>query len=313
MLVVVCGLLCLTVKGASSQTFEQQVFQISQRVSVDAQQMQNLVAQADAVQRGGVSISKPTDALDETKVGVAAKFIAIQPGTFVMGSPADEEGREYKENLHSVTLTRGFEMQATEVTQLQYFLVMGRNPSGFRKEKYCEDTFKAVYGLGLCINHPVERVSWDNAQKFIERLNQTQNQHIYRLPTEAEWEYAARGGTPSGFPYSFGYNDTDLLDSHGWYDGNSDSRTHATASKKVNPFGLHDMHGNVGEWVQDFYGNYPTIAVTDPTSIATGGYRVIRGGSWYGNAERLRSASRHTGFNDYRSSSVGFRLVRSPR
>ncbi len=203
-------------------------------------------------------------------------------------------------------------MQATEVTQLQYFLVMGRNPSNFRKKKDCdENNFEVIMGLGLCSNHPVENVSWNDAQKFITKLNQIQNKYVYRLPTEAEWEYATRGGLSSGFPYSFGFNETNLLDEHGWYYGNSNNRTHAVASKKANPYGLYDVHGNVWEWVQDFYGEYPKSSVTDPTGATTGSDRVIRGGSMTGSAPSLRSANRNGIGPGDRYFSVGFRLVRT--
>ncbi|MBI4368904.1 MAG: formylglycine-generating enzyme family protein [Elusimicrobia bacterium] len=268
--------------------------------------------QRPQAQAADSDILKPTDALDESKVGIAAKFISIQPGEFKMGSPSDEKDRDNDETQHPVKLTN-FEFQATEVTQLQYFLVMGRNPSYFRKKENCDEgSYKVLFGLGLCVNHPVEFVSWNDAQEFIKELNRIQNKYTYRLPTEAEWEYAARANMPSGFPYSFGFNDTKELDNHGWYYGNSNSRTHAVATKKSNPLGLSDMHGNVWEWTQDFYGDYPTTAVTDPTGPTIGSYRVVRGGSWGDFAGDLRSAYRGDGDPGHRGG-VGFRLARSPR
>ncbi len=269
------------------------------------------------------------DALNGQRVGMAARFIAIQPGTFQMGSPGDEASRDNDETQHSVTLTQGFEMQATPVTQMQYFLVTGRNPSNFRNRENCDpNNFRVVNGLGFCAEHPVEMVSWEDAQDFIRRLNEMQNQYTYRLPTEAEWEYAARAGTQPGFPYSFGHNDTGELDNYAWYSNNSGNRTHAVAMKRQNPWGLYDMHGNVWEWVQDWFGAYPNTgsggflgiggnrgngAVTDPKGPNTGSSRVIRGGSWYRNAGRLRSASRLYSGPGYRGSYVGFRLARSRR
>jgi formylglycine-generating enzyme required for sulfatase activity len=256
----------------------------------------------------------PADALDETKVGVAAKFVPIKAGEFEMGSPTDEEGRDRDEVQHRVKLSKGFEMQATAVTQLQYFLVTGRNPSDFRTEDKCDKgNFRAVYGGGLCVNHPVENVSWDDAQKFIEELNRIESKYTYRLPTEAEWEYAARGGMPSRFPYWFGFNDTNELGNHGWYDGNSGGRTHAVASKKANQYGLYDVNGNVWGWTQDWYGDYPKTAVTDPTGSARGSYRVVRGGSWNDRARVLRSALRSGVVPGIRYFYLGFRLVRSSR
>ena len=267
-----------------------------------------------AQQAGGRDILKPTDALDENKVGIAAKFIPIPDGKFKMGSPSDEQDRDNDETQHPVKLTKAFELQATEVTQLQYFLVMGRNPSYFRTQDNCdEDNYKVLFGLGLCVNHPVETVSWNDAQEFIKELNRIQNKYTYRLPTVAEWEYAARANMPSGFPYSFGFNDTNELDNHGWYRGNSNRRTHAFATRKSNPLGLFDMYGNVWEWTQDFYGDYRSTAVTDPTGSTTGSYRVIRGGCWYDLARRLRSANRYVVGPSDLLHDVGFRLARSPR
>lgn len=257
---------------------------------------------------------RPGDALDESKVGISARFVPINVGEFEMSSPSDEEGRDSDEVQHTVRLTRDFEMQATEVTQLQYFLVMSRNPSQFRAQGNCDEgNYQVKFGLGLCVNHPVEKVSWNDAQSFIRELNRIQNTYTYRLPTEAEWEYAARGGMSSGFPYSFGFNDTGLLNQHAWFYGNSDNRTHAIAQKRPNNYGLYDMHGNVWEWVQDYYGAYPTSTVTDPTGPSSGSGRVIRGGGWGNPAQDLRSANRGYVGPDNRHSFVGFRLARTRR
>ena len=320
MWVVVTGLLCFVAQGARAQSFEQQVQQISQKLSGAALQTRQAMAasQAAAVQGCGEGCGpgaiNPADALDETKVGVAAKFVAIKASEFEMGSPKDEAGRWEDEIQHPVKLTKGYEMQATAVTQLQYFMVMGRNPSTFRKQEYCDaNNFKAVYGLGLCVNHPVENVSWDDAQAFIAQLNKTQSKYTYRLPTEAEWENAARAGMPSGFPYSFGFNDTNELNNYAWYDGNSNGRTHAVATKKANQCGLYDMNGNVWQWVNDWYSGYPTASVQDPAGPASGSNRVFRGGSWSGFARYLRSAFRRYGGPGGRGSFLGFRLVRSSR
>lgn len=312
MWIVAAGLLCFVAQGARAQSFEQQVPPISERASVGAQQLRRNIAAAHA-QQANQSAPNPADALDETKVGVAAKFVPVKAGEFEMGSPTDEEGRWNDEIQHRVKLTKGFEMQATEVTQLQYFLVTGRNPSFFRTEDKCDkDNFKAVNG-GLCVNHPVESLSWDDAQKFIEELNRIQSKYTYRLPTEAEWERAAHAGMPSGFPYSFGFNATNELGKHGWYDGNSGGRTHAVASRKANRYDLYDVHGNVWEWTQDWYGGYPRTAVTDPTGPATGSSRVVRGGSWGSGAGSWRSANRGRADPGVRRPSLGFRLVRVRR
>lgn len=173
----------------------------------------------------------PQDAMNEAKIGVSGRFVQIKAGTFEMGSPADESGRYTDETQHSVTLTKDFEMQATELTQLQYLLIIRRNPSGFRAESQCDaGNYGVVYGLEMCKNHPVESISWNDVQELIEKLNQMQNEYTYRLPTEAEWEYAARGGKSSSFPYSFGFNDTDELDNYAWL-----ARTQITALTKSRP------------------------------------------------------------------------------
>ena len=197
------------------------------------------------------------------------KFVYIKPGSFMMGSPSDEPGRDNDETQHRVTLTQGFYMQTTEVTQGQWKAVMGNNPSQF---KNCGD------------DCPVETVSWNDCQKFIQKLNGMQNKHRYRLPTEAEWEYACRAGSTG--PYAGDLN------AMGWYRKNSEFRTHGVAKKRPNAWGLYDMHGNVWEWAQDWKGDYPSGPVTDPEGPSGGARRVGRGGGWSDNAGSCRSASR---------------------
>ena len=156
------------------------------------------------------------------------------------------------------------------MTQAQWEAVMGVNPSNFKGA-----------------DRPVEKVSWNDAQAFIEKLNAQNDGYRYRLPTEAEWEYAARAGTKTA--YSFGDN-ASLLGEYAWYDGNSGNETHAVASKKPNAWGLYDMHGNVWELVEDYYtASLGTSSVTDPKGPSSGDYRVIRGGSWDCYARNLRS------------------------
>jgi formylglycine-generating enzyme required for sulfatase activity len=152
-------------------------------------------------------------------------------------------------------------------------------------------------------------VSWNDAQIFISRLNSTRRDgHFYRLPTEAEWEYAARAGTQTA--YSFG-NDPSRLFQYGWFSGNSGNQTHEVASLEANPLGLYDMQGNVWQWVQDFHGDYGNSQTVDPAGPSSGSYRVFRGGSWYNDAQGLRSANRSGGYLTRRNSAVGFRLVRT--
>ena len=208
------------------------------------------------------------------------KFVSIQSGTFAMGSTETEKDLSGDEVQHQVTLTKDFEMMATQVTQKMWAEVMGTNPSYFKGE-----------------NLPVESVSWNDCQKFIERLNEKQKKWIYRLPTEAEWEYASSG------------NPTESLGQFAWFYENSESKTHPVGQKLPNQFGLYDMLGNVWEWCQDWYGQYPKESVTDPTGPTSGSFRVFRGGCWGYTAPYLRSAFRSYDGPGVRYYSLGFRLV----
>ena len=219
----------------------------------------------------------------------------IPPGTFLMGSPKTETGRGYDENQHSVTLTRGFWLLEHPVTQKAWETIMGNNPSCFK----------------LSPNHPVERVSWEDVQKFIQKLNARDGVQ-YRLPTEAEWEYAARGGQ------NHIYSGSNHIEDVAWYSGNSGSQTHPVCQKRPNAFGLYDMSGNVWEWVQDWYGPYATAGNTfnadsceDPQGNLTGSYRVLRGGGWNYFPVYSRSAVRIRDTPGSRNSYLGFRLARS--
>ena len=217
------------------------------------------------------------------------KFVYIKPGSFMLGSPSSEPGRENGETLHQVTLTKGFYLQTTEVTQGQWKRVLGSNPSKFQS---CGD------------NCPVETVSWSDIQEFIAELNRIEGGYKYRLPTEAEWEYACRAGTKG--PYAGN------LDAMAWYTDTSGGKSHAVGGKRPNAWGLYDMHGNVWEWCQDRYGDYPSGPLTDPVGSSSGADRVIRGGSWSYNARYCRSAYRYRDKPGYRSDYLGFRLARTP-
>ena len=224
-------------------------------------------------------------------VPVAMEFVRIPAGSFLMGSPEDEQGRDSDETQHEVTISQGFWMGKYEVTQGQWEAVMGENPSHFDE---CGSR---------C---PVERVSWSDTQRFIQRLNERESGsgHRYRLPTEAEWEYAARAGT-TGARYG-------ELGEVAWYDGNSGRWVHPVGQKRANAWGLHDMLGNVYEWTADWYGAYPSSAVTDPTGSGAGSRRVLRGGSWISDAGYVRSASRASNSPGFRRGTFnGFRLVRT--
>ena len=218
------------------------------------------------------------------------EFVWIAPGSFLMGSPADEEGRSADELQHEVRISEGFWMKKYEVTQGEWGLVMGANPSHFSN---CGPR---------C---PVEQVSWFDTEEFMQRLNgrESGKGYGYRLPTEAEWEYAARAGA-TGARYG-------ELGSIAWHWVNSGSETHPVGQKRANAWGLHDMLGNVWEWTGDWYGRYPSGSVTDPQGPSTSTRRVSRGGSWIHDARYVRSAYRFRYSPGIRIHDVGFRPVRT--
>jgi formylglycine-generating enzyme required for sulfatase activity len=226
-------------------------------------------------------------------------FIFVEPGTFLMGSPEHEPGRNSDEKKYMVAITKGFYLQTTPVTQGQWKAVMGSNPSGFNE------------GAANC---PVECVSWYDCQQFIKRLNRNERD-TYRLPTEAEWEYACRAGTcgscAGGEILELFCGHDHNLNAMGWYCGNSDRSTHPVAVKNPNDWGLFDMHGNVMEWCGDWYGLYPDKATQDPSGHVAGTARVIRGGSWFANAKSCRSAARFYWPPDSKTDFIGFRLVKN--
>ena len=226
--------------------------------------------------------------------GLGMEFVYISPGTFLMGSPSTEFLRYSNEKQHRVTLTKGFYLQTTEVTQEQWRTVMGYNPALFKK---CGD------------NCPVELVSWNEIQKFVKKLNRREKTRKYRLPTEAEWEYACRAGSTTRFSYG---NDDEKLGEYAWYYDNSGRRSHPVGQEKPNPWGLYDMHGNVLEWCLDWYGLYPAGAVTDPVGLSDGVARSFRGGSWYVTPKIARSAFRYGYPTSIRAIYLGFRLLRMP-
>ena len=222
---------------------------------------------------------------------IGMKFVYIPPGTFTMGSPPNEPGRDLGETQHKVTLSKGFYMQTTEVTQGQWKKVMGKNPSFFDN---CGD------------NAPVEQASWEDVREFLRKLGQIDKTRKYRLPTEAEWEYACRAGT-AGKRY-FGEDDSRLME-HVWYEDTACGQTNPVGQMLPNLWGLYDMQGNVWEWCQDWYGDYPAGAVTNPAGPARGQYRVVRGGSWFCTPNLLRSAKRHWFEPSHIDFILGFRCV----
>ena len=222
----------------------------------------------------------------ETRVFDGIEFVQIPPGEFQMGSTSSES-QSNERPVTQVRISRGFWMGKYEVTQRQWEAVMGSNPSHFTN---CG---------GDC---PVEAVSWEDVQEFIGKLNARSGGRPYRLPTEAEWEYAARAGTTEDR-----YGD---LDEIAWYRSNSGRTPHLVGQKAANAWGLHDMLGNVWEWVQDWYGSYPGGSVTDPTGPGSGSARVRRGGGWNGSARSCRSADRGGSSPGFRFTTLGFRLLR---
>ena len=226
------------------------------------------------VQTSSSNLNGGTPAFDgEDKVftvnGVSFKMIAVKGGTFQMGNDY-----YYAEKpVHQVTLS-DYYIGETEVTQELWTAVMGSNPSNFTGN----------------MQRPVEQVSWDDCQTFISKLNQLTGK-TFRLPTEAQWEYAARGGNKSkGYTYS-GSNEIDEV---AWYyDNNSDRTTHPVKTKAPNELGIYDMSGNVDEWCSDWYGSYSSTTQTDPTGPATGFLRVTRGGCWNYPAANCRVAVRN--------------------
>lgn len=219
---------------------------------------------------------------------IGMEFVKVPSGSFTRG---DNKGFADEQPAHLVTISKDFWMGKTEVTQGQWKAVMGNNPSHF---KSCGD------------NCPVESVSWGDVQRFIARLN-AKGEGKYRLPTEAEWEYACRAGSTA--KYSFG-DDISYLDEYAWYSANSGGKTQPVATKQPNKWGLYDMHGNVWEWCEDLFGNYPKGSVTDPKGTSSRPYRINRGGGWFFKAPHLRAGVRFNASPAFRGSGLGFRLIR---
>lgn len=214
--------------------------------------------------------------------GAKMVFVWIEPGTFQMGSPDSEVGRNQDEGpVREVEISQGFYLGKYEVTQGQWEAVMGSRPPSKKDD--------ALRGP----SHPAVNISWKDVQSFIEELNVAAGGVLYRLPTEAEWEYACLAGTTTR--WSFGDDESQLTD-YAWYSANGWSMSHAVGLKKANPWGLYDMHGNVWEWVQDWY--------------TVGSTRVIRGGDFRYDAQGVRSAARANPSPDARHLGVGVRLLR---
>jgi len=204
--------------------------------------------------------------------GVKLEMILIRPGSFMMGS---DKGYSDEKPVHKVKITKPFYMGKFEVTQAQYQAVMGSNPSSFKGE----------------VNLPVETVNWNDCQEFLKKLNEKIPGKDFRLPTEAEWEFACRAGSIT--EYCFGDSENNLGE-YAWFASNSGQKTHPVGGKKPNAWGLYDMHGNVWEWCNDYFGDkyYESIPAEDPKGADSGALRILRGGSWYFDPRICRSALR---------------------
>jgi formylglycine-generating enzyme required for sulfatase activity len=255
---------------------------------------------------GGANISNAQPAKEITN-SIGMKLVLIPKGAFTMRSEIEEERIEEErasnnEEQYQVTISKHYYLGVTEVTQGKYEKVMGTNPSRFQGNKVQGDSS----------NLPVEQVSWEDAVEFCKKLSDLPEERkagrVYRLPTEAEWEYACRAGSRSF--YSFGASSKSLGD-YAWFVGNSGLQTHPVGEKKANAWGLHDMHGNVVEWCSDWYGKYPKGAVSDPGGPDEGSGRVERGGYFGGGAQFCRSAFRYGRVPSYRGGCLGFRVALS--
>ena len=232
-----------------------------------------------------------------------ANMVFIPAGTFAMGSPPDEAERFPEEGPQTtVTISHGFWMSKYEVTQAEYLAVAGGNPSDFKSD----------------VHRPVDSVTWLEATDYCAKLTQQERMagripagNAYRLPTEAEWEYACRAGSSTRFSYGDDPGYISLMD-YAWFRGNSDGTTALAGQKLANAWELYDMHGNVTEWCQDRYGPYSGGTAIDPQGPATGSLRVVRGGSYYFFGSLCRSAYRTSLSVVGRYNNVGFRVILAP-
>jgi len=288
-------------EGFSKELEELKAGKIKAEIKVEEKKAKSIFLEApfsaEAAKNAQKELAKSLGKLIEAKIdlgrGVKLEMMLIPAGKFMMGSPASEVGRVDNETLHEVTLTKPFYMGKYEVTQEQWQVVMGNNPSVTKGAKM-----------------PVTNVSWNDCQEFIKKLNAKRN-GFYRLPTEAEWEYACRAGTKTA--YAFG--DTITKDDAHWGAKQVVESLKGVGNYKPNAFGLYDMHGNVWEYCEDWKADYPEGAETDPKGAATGEHRVLRGGSYANPESAARSSFRN---DDLPTSRVNFyflvkglRLVRT--
>ena len=252
---------------------------------------------AESAESSVVGLSTPAYFQQQKSItnSIGMKLVLIHAGAFTMGSPVSEVGRQDNETLHEVTISKSFYLGVYEVNQDEYEKVMGKNPSHFRGRRL-----------------PVEMVSWDESVSFCKKLSELPDEKAagrkYRLPTEAEWEYACRAGSTTS--YSFG-DTSESLEKYAWFGGNSEFNTHQVGVKKSNRWGLFDVHGNVWEWCEDWSTDYPSGEAADPQGPREGTTHVRRGGSYFFVAKYCRAAMRDAGVPTLRSADIGFRVAMS--
>ena len=266
---------------------------VNQQQSENQQSSNTYVASSSNNSSGSPSVASGSNAISiPVKDGISIEMVKVEAGTFMMGATSEmKHPYHWEKPVHQVTLTNDYYMGKYEVTQALWEVVMGSNPSNFKGD-----------------NLPVEEVSWNDCQEFISKLNSMTGRK-FRLPTEAEWEYAARGGKKSrGYQYSGSNSISDVA----WYSGNSGRVTHPVGTKHANELGIYDMTGNVWEWCQDWFDSYSSSSQTNPTGADSGSIRVKRGGGWYDDAQVCRSSCRIIIYStDVCYLSLGLRLALS--
>jgi formylglycine-generating enzyme required for sulfatase activity len=235
-----------------------------------------------------------------------ANFVYVEGGTFQMGNNNSES---YSKPVHTVTV-KSFSMGKYEVTQKEWQEIMGSNPSNFKGETLPVESISWYEVIEYCNKRSIKEGLTPAYKGSDDNITCDWNANGYRLPTEAEWEFAAKGGIKDSY-LTYEYSGGNALDAVAWYDGNSGDRTHPVGTKAPNSLGIYDMSGNVFEWCWDWYGDYSSRSQTDPRGPVTGTIRVLRGGCWSNIGQSLRSALRFGGNPSYRGYSLGFRLVRS--
>ena len=265
---------------------------VNQQQSENQQSSNTYVASSSNNSSGSPSVASGSNAISiPVKNGISIEMVKVEAGTFMMGATSEmQDPYRWEKPVHQVTLTNDYYMGKYEVTQALWEAVMGSNPSYFKGD-----------------NLPVETVSWNDCQEFISKLNSLTGRK-FRLSTEAEWEYAARGGKKSrSYQYSGSSNISDVA----WYDGNSGSKTHPVGTKQANELGIYDMSGNVCEWCSDWYSSYSSSSQTNPTGSVSGSSRVYRNASWSGDARGCRLSCRIYITPDFRNNFLGLRLALS--